>query len=82
MAQYRIRYVSHAEEQLRQLPRSLRTAFDAKIEDLKRGPTIAGDYNERTCDYSTAFGPTGIIIYAVSDMLDAVTIYRVSWLKW
>lgn len=37
MARYRVRYVSHAAE-LRQLPRSLHVAFDAKVDDLDRNP--------------------------------------------
>ncbi len=33
MGSYRVRYVSYADEQLRQLPRSLRVAFDARVQD-------------------------------------------------
>jgi hypothetical protein len=58
MARYRVRYVSYAAEQLSQLPRSLRTAFDARAEDLKQDPYVAGDYDKRTGSHSTTFGET------------------------
>lgn len=47
MGRYRVRYVDYAGEQRRQLPPSVRTAFDAKIENLKRDPyaDIIGEYN-------------------------------------
>ncbi len=48
MARYRLRYVTYPAEQLRHLPRSLRAAYDARIEDLERDPYVAGDYDERT----------------------------------
>jgi mRNA-degrading endonuclease RelE of RelBE toxin-antitoxin system len=82
MARYRVRYVSYAAEQMSQLPRSLRTAFDARVEDLKRDPYVAGDYDERTGSYSTTFGEAGIILYTVSDEIVTVTIIRVNWVKW
>lgn len=82
MTWYRVRSASYAAEQLSQLPRSLRTAFDAKIADLKRDPYVAGDYNERTGSYSTTFGEMGIILYTVSDEITTVTIIRVNWVKW
>jgi hypothetical protein len=82
MARYRIRYVSYAAEQLSQLPRSLSTAFGARIEDLKRGPYLAGDYDKRTGSYSTTFGEAGIILYIVSDEIVTGTIIRVNWVKW
>ncbi len=44
MARYRVRYVSYAAEQLSQLPRSFRITFEARVEDLKRDPYVAGDY--------------------------------------
>lgn len=82
MARYRVRYVSYAAEQLSQLPRSLRTAFDARVEDLKDDPYVAGDYDEATGSYSTTFGEAGIILYTVSDEIVTVTIIRVNWVKW
>ena len=82
MARYRVRYVSYAAEQLSQLPRSLRTAFDVEAEDLKRDPYVAGDYDEHTGSYSTTFGATGIILYTVSDEIVTVTIIRINWVKW
>lgn len=46
-----MRYASYANEQLSQLPRPLRT-FDARVEDLKDDPYVAGDYNEDIGSYS------------------------------
>ena len=80
MAQYLVRYVTYANEQLGQLPQSLRTAFDAKIEDLKEDLYVAGDYNE-VGSYSTTFGETGIILYTVSDEIATITILRVNWVQ-
>ncbi|MGH3971990.1 MAG: type II toxin-antitoxin system RelE family toxin [Pseudonocardiaceae bacterium] len=82
MAQYRVRYVSYAAEQLSHLPRAPRAAFHAKIEELKRDPHAAGDYDEHTGSYSTTFGGgTGIILYVGSDEIDMVTIIRVNWVE-
>jgi hypothetical protein len=84
MARYRVRYVSYAAEQLRQMPRSLRAALDAKVDDLERDPYAAGDYDERRCSYSTAFSggdEDGIILYMISEEIDAVTILRFFWAK-
>ncbi|MGH3823369.1 MAG: type II toxin-antitoxin system RelE family toxin [Pseudonocardiaceae bacterium] len=81
MARYRIRYVSYADEQLNQLPRELRPAFDARVEDLKNDPYVVGDYDERTGSYSTTFPEMGIILYVVSDKIGTVTIIRVNWVK-
>jgi hypothetical protein len=82
MARSRVRYVSCTDEQLSQLPHSLRTAFDAKVEDLTRDPYVTGDYNESIGSYSTTFGEAGIILYTVSDEIVTVTIIRVNWVKW
>jgi mRNA-degrading endonuclease RelE of RelBE toxin-antitoxin system len=80
VAKYHVRYVTYANEQLGQLPQSLRTAFDIRIEDLKEDPYVAGDYNE-VGSYSTTFGETGIILYTVSDEITTVTILRVTWVQ-
>ncbi len=82
MARYRVRYVSYAAEQLNQLLRSWRTSFDARVDDLKCDPYVAGDYDERAGSYSTTFGAVGIILYVVSDEIAAMTILRVNWVKW
>ncbi len=82
MPRYRVRYASYANEQLSQLPHSLRTAFDARVEDLTHDPYRAGDYDQRTGSYSTTFGEAGIILYTVSDEIATVTIIRVNWVKW
>jgi mRNA-degrading endonuclease RelE of RelBE toxin-antitoxin system len=84
MGRYRVRYVDYAGEQRRQLPPSVRTAFDAKIEDLKKDPyaDIIGEYNVIKDSLTTAFLDTGIIMYAVSDEIDTVTIYRILWSEW
>ena len=74
MTRYRVRYVSYANEQLSRLPRSLRTAFDARVEDLQDDPYVAGDYNEDIGSYSITFGKPGIILYVVSDEIATVTI--------
>lgn len=81
MARYRVRYADYAAEQLSQLPRPMRTVFDARIADLKRAPDVVGDYDTRTGSFSTAFGETGIILYVFSDKIDMVTIFRVTWLE-
>ncbi len=47
MAWYQVRNVPYADEQLSQLPRSWRTAFDARVEDLKDDPYAVGDPHER-----------------------------------
>ena len=72
MGRYRVRYVSYSNEQLSRLPRSLRTAFDARV--LQDDPYVAGDYNEDIGSYSTTFGKPGIILYVVSDEIATVTI--------
>ncbi len=83
MARYRVRYVSYAAEQQSRLPRSLRTEFDASVEDLARDPYAVGRYDERTNSYTTTFGGgTGIVLFVASDVIDTVTIIRVNWVKW
>ncbi len=82
MAEYHVRYVSHADEQRSQLPRSSRTAFDATVENLVRDPHVVGDYDEREGSYTTAFGGMGLILYVVSDEIVTVTIIRVIWGQW
>jgi hypothetical protein len=82
MARYRVRYVSYADERLSRLSHSVRTAFDARVEDLKDDPYVAGDYNESIGSYSTTFGEAGIILHTVSDEIVTVTIIRVNWVKW
>lgn len=84
MARYRVRYVSHAAEQLRQMPRSLRVALDAKVEDLERDPYAAGDYDERKCSYTAAFSggdEDGITLYMISEEIATVTILCFFWAK-
>jgi hypothetical protein len=84
MARYRVRYVTYAAEQLRQLPRSLRTAFDVKVDDLERDPCVIGEHDEDTLWYSTTFGggdEEGIILYMISSEILMVTILRVFWVK-
>ncbi len=76
-----MRLFSYANEQLSQLPRSLRTAFDARVEDLQDDPYVAGDYNEDIGSYSTTFGKPGSILYVVSDEIDTVTVVRVNWVS-
>lgn len=85
MGPYRVRYVSYAAEQLRQLSQSVRLAFDARVQDLEREPYVAGDFDERTGSYSTTFSgseETGIVLYTVSDKITTVTMIRVNWVKW
>lgn len=83
MARYRVRYADYAAEQLSRLPRSLRTEFDARVDDLARDPYTVGDYDESTTSYTTTFGGgTGIVLFVVSDVIDMVTIIRVNWVKW
>ncbi|MGH3870243.1 MAG: type II toxin-antitoxin system RelE family toxin [Pseudonocardiaceae bacterium] len=82
MARYRVRYVTHAADQLNQLPRSMQAAFDARVDDLKRDPYAAGDSAKCDGSYTTAFGGTGVILYTFSDQIDMVTILRVTWLEW
>ena len=79
MARYQVRYVTYAAEQLNQMPRSLRIAFDARIDDLERAPYIACSYDDGWGSYSTTFGETGIIHYVFSDENAKVTIIRVMW---
>ncbi|MCA1694034.1 MAG: hypothetical protein LC749_04505 [Actinobacteria bacterium] len=79
MVRYLVRNVSYADEQSSQLPRSLRTAFDARVEDLKDDPYAVGDPQEDTRSYSTTFGEGGIILYMISDEIATVTILRVNW---
>jgi hypothetical protein len=79
MAQYRVRNVPYADQQLSRLPHSLRTAFDARVKDLKDNPYAIGDLHEGTRSYSTTFGETGIILYMISDAIAMVTILRVNW---
>ncbi|HZD15770.1 MAG TPA: hypothetical protein VE196_11745 [Pseudonocardiaceae bacterium] len=81
MARYQVRNVSYADEQLSQLPRSSRTAFDARFEDLRNDPYAIGDPHEDTCSYSTTFGEAGIILYMISDEIATVTILRVNWIR-
>ncbi|MGH3764339.1 MAG: hypothetical protein ACRDTX_04205 [Pseudonocardiaceae bacterium] len=86
MARYRVRYVTYATEQLDQLPRSMRTAFDARVGDLERDPYVVGKYDKRKDNYTTTFGGSGIILYTFSDQYTfsdgkaMVTILRVTWL--
>ena len=85
MARYRLRYVTYAAEQRCHMPRSLRAAFDARIEDIERNPYVVGDYNEGVGSYSTTFSggeESGVILYVVSDEIMMVTIFRVNWVKW
>ena len=80
MSRYRVRNVSYADEQLCQLPRSSRTAFDARVEDLKDDPYAIGDPNEDVPgSYSTTFGEAGIILYMISDKIATATVLRVNW---
>jgi hypothetical protein len=80
MARYQVRYVTYAEEQLRQLPASLCPAFDARLEDLKDDPYSVGDRSpEDKRSYTTTFGKPGIIQYVVSDEILMVTVIRVNW---
>jgi hypothetical protein len=81
MARYRVRYGDVAEEQRSQLPHSVRTVFEARIEDLRRDPYLVGDYDKRQGWYSTTFGEMGLIFYVASDKIDTVTVTRVFWLK-
>jgi hypothetical protein len=83
MARYQVRNVPYADEQLSQLPRSWRTAFDARVEDLKDDPYAVGDPNEETRSYFTTFGEEGrgIIQYMISDEITMVTILRVNWVE-
>jgi mRNA-degrading endonuclease RelE of RelBE toxin-antitoxin system len=78
MVRYLTRNVPYADEQLSQLPRSLRTAFDARVEDLKDDPYAVDDPHEGTRGYSTTFGEGGIILYMISDEIATVTILRVN----
>ncbi|MGH3548579.1 MAG: type II toxin-antitoxin system RelE family toxin [Pseudonocardiaceae bacterium] len=83
MARYHLRYTSYADEQLSRLPRSLRTEFDATVEDLARNPYAVGDYDKSTNSYTTTFGGgTGIVLFVASDVIDTVTIIRINWVKW
>ena len=79
MVRYLVRNVSYADEQLSRLPRSMCTAFDARVEDLKDDPYAVGDPHEGTRSYSTTFGEAGIILYMISDKIATVTILRVNW---
>jgi mRNA-degrading endonuclease RelE of RelBE toxin-antitoxin system len=79
MVRYLVRNVPYADEQLSQLSRSLRTAFDARVEDLKDDPYAVGDSHEGARSYSTTFGEGGIILYMISDEIATVTILRVNW---
>ena len=81
MAWYQVRNVPYADEQLSQLPRSWRTAFDARVEDLKDDPYAVGDTHEDTRSYTTTFGKAGIILYMISDEIATVTILRVNWVQ-
>jgi hypothetical protein len=83
MARYQVRNVPYADEQLSQLPHSWRTAFDARVEDLKDAPYAVGDPNEETRSCFTTFGEEGrgIIQYMISDEITMVTILRVNWVK-
>jgi hypothetical protein len=83
MARYDVRFVTYAAEQLSQLPHSVRTAFDATIEDLRRDPRVVGVYDRREGYHSATFGGgMGMIFYVVSDEIVMVTITRVLWFKW
>jgi hypothetical protein len=81
MARYQVRNIPYADEQLSQLPRSWRTAFDARVEDLKDDPYAVSDPNEETRSYSTTFSEAGIILYMISDEIAMVTILRVNWVQ-
>jgi mRNA-degrading endonuclease RelE of RelBE toxin-antitoxin system len=81
MARYQVRNVPYADEQLSQLPRSWRTAFDARVEDLKDNPYAVGDPHEHTRTYTTTFGEVGIILYMISDEIAMVTVLRVNWVQ-
>ncbi|MDQ3763513.1 MAG: hypothetical protein M3460_18355 [Actinomycetota bacterium] len=86
MAPYRVRYVTHAAEQRKQVPRSMHTAFDARMEDLERDPYAVGTYDKSEGNYTTTFGETGretgIIVYTASDKIDMVTIVRTLCAEW
>jgi hypothetical protein len=79
MVRYLVRNVSYADEQLSQLSRCLRAAFDARVEGLKGDPYAVGDPHEGTRSYFTTFGEGGIILYMISDEIATVTILRVNW---
>jgi hypothetical protein len=81
MARYQVRNVPYADEQLSQLPRSWRTAFDARVEDLKDNPYAVGDPHEHTRTYTTTLGEAGIILYMISDEIAMVTVLRVNWVQ-
>jgi hypothetical protein len=84
MARYRIRYVTYAAEQLCQLPRLLRIAFDAKVDNLERDPYVIGEHDEDTLWYSTTFSggdEEGIILYMISPEILMITVLRVFWVK-
>lgn len=79
LARYQVRYVSHAAEQLRQMPRSLRIVWEAKVEDLERAPDVAGDHDERKYSYTATFSSgneDGIVLYMISEEIAMVTILR------
>ena len=84
MARYRVRCVTEAANQRDHLPRSARTAFDARVVDLERDPYAVGKYDKRWDSYTTTFGGTGIILYTFSDLYTVsggnvmVTILRVT----
>ncbi|MDQ2884342.1 MAG: hypothetical protein M3Y48_25190 [Actinomycetota bacterium] len=81
MARYDVRYLTYAAEQLRQLPRSVRTTFDTSVDDLRRDPYLIGVYDKREGCYSTTFDGMGLIFYVVGDEIAMVTITRLFWLK-
>lgn len=79
MARYQVRYVTYAAEQLNQMPPSIRTVFDARIDNLERAPHVDCVYDDGWGSYSTTFGETGIIHYGFSEENAKVTIIRVMW---
>lgn len=81
MARYQVRNVPYADEQLSQLPRSSRTAFEARVEELKNDPYAVGDPHEGTRSYTTTFGEAGIILYMISAQISTVTILRINWVQ-
>jgi len=43
---------------------------------------VNGAVSGPLCSLTTAFLDTGIIMYAISDEIDTVTIYRILWSEW
>ena len=86
MARYRVRYVTHAAQQRKQLPRSMHTAFDARVKELECDPYAVGTYDKSEGNYTATFGETGretgIIVYTASDKIDMVTVVRILCAEW